>query len=327
MLPLVIILLLALIYGYLNGQHASASIVATMLSSHALGPRRALLLATIGMFAGPFLMGVAVASTIGSQLVAPDATTVRVVLASLTGAIVWSGLTLWLRMPGSISQALIGGLVGAVWAGYGAESVLLPGLLKVLAGVFVSPLLGMVTGFVFVRVSYFLGRAATPRINIWFNRGQVLVALFMALAFGANDGQKIIGVVVLGLAAVNIIHGFSVPIWVVLFTSSAVALGTLRGGWRLITTLGNRFYKIRPVHGFNAQLASGVVIFSAGILGAPVSGSQVVTTAIVGAGSADRLQKVRWGVVRGIVWSWLLTLPVSAAVGAITYWVMGAAIH
>jgi PiT family inorganic phosphate transporter len=312
-----IILALALVYGYLNGLHGSASIVSTMISSRALGPRQALLLAAVGISAGPFLLGVDVASTIGAELITVDDSTATVVAAGLLGAILWSTVTFWLKIPSSISQSLIGGLFGAVWVS--SQNLMVSGLQKTLLGLFLSPILGILFGFILVKFSYSLSVSATPHINLWFKRGQILVSLLMAIAFGANDGQKIMGVVTLGLVATGFLTTFDVPLWVIGFAAAAIGVGTLIGGWRLIHTLGGKFYKIRPIHGFGAQLASGMVMLSAAALGGPVSGSQVVTSAIVGAGSADRIQKVRWGVVKSILAGWLLTLPVSALVGALVY--------
>lgn len=316
------ILLLALLYGYLNGLHGSASIVATMISSRSMGPRAALLLATLGMIIGPFFLGVAVANTIGAELVNQEAATGLVVISALLGAISWSVFTFWLKIPSSISQALIGGLVGAVWVGFGFQDVMLGGFYKTLIALFLSPVLGLLIGYCVVRVCYVLSASATPHINQWFRRGQVLVSLLMAVAFGANDGQKIMGVITLGLFATGFTQTFNMPTWVVAFSAAAMGLGTLMGGWRLIHTLGGKFYKIRPIHGFGAQAASGAVILSAAILGGPVSGSQVVTSAIVGAGSADRIQKVRWGVVQQILIGWILTLPFSALTSAVIYLIL-----
>jgi PiT family inorganic phosphate transporter len=317
-----LILGLALIYGYLNGLHGSAGIVATMISSRALGPRQSLILAAVGISAGPFLLGTAVANTIGAELIAPEATNVTVVIAGLTGAVLWSALTLWLRLPSSISQALLGGLIGAAWAGFGQQAILSTGFNKVVLSLLLSPILGIIGGFVMVRFSYWLTASATPHINKWFKRGQVLISLFMAISFGANDGQKIIGIIVLGMTATGLLQSFMVPSWVVGFSAFAIGFGTLMGGWRLIHTLGGRFYRIRPIHGFGAQIASSLTIFGAAVLGGPVSGMQVIASSIVGAGGADRIQKVRWGAMTPIMIGWLLTLPFSALVGALTYYVV-----
>ena len=319
MLSLFLILLLCLIYGYLNGLHSSASIAATMISSRATSPRMALVLATLGIALGPFVLGVAVANTIGTQLISGNATTVQVIVSALVGAILWSTLTLWLKIPTSISQSLVGGLIGAVVVGYGSDALLLPGLLKIALALFLSPLLGILVGFLLVRLVYLLSITASPSINHWLNRGQVVVSLLLAMFFGANDGQKIMGMVTLGLIATGIIDSFVVPLWVVAFSTLAISAGTFVGGWRLMQTLGKGFYKIRPVHGFGSQVASASVLFFAGIMGGPVSGSQIITSAIVGAGSADRIQKVRWGIVQQILASWLLTIPLSASLGGLAY--------
>lgn len=314
-----VILFLALIYGYLHGTSASASVVATIISSRAIGPRKAIVLAAVATSLGPFLLGTAVANTIGQELISTPASTAHVVVAGLTGAIFWTAFTLWLKIPSSVSQALIGGLVGAALAGFGAQAILTQGLQKALTGLFISPILGLVMGFIFVRLSYQVCRAASPHVNTWFNRGQVFVSVFMALSLGANDGQKIIGILTLGLVSTGFLHSFSISIWVTIISAAMIGIGTLLGGWRLIHTLGGKFYKIRPVHGFSAQLASGAIILSLALVGGPVSGSQVVTSAIVGAGSADRLQKVRWGVFQQILTSWVFTLPMSALAGAVIY--------
>lgn len=319
MLNIAVILVLALAYGYLNGVSGAASIVSTMISSRALGPRQALILTALGISAGPFLLGVGVATTIGTGLITPDATTTNVVITALLSTVIWTGFTQWLRIPSSTSQSLVGALIGAVWVGFGLQDILMPGLWKTLISLFLSPVLGLIVGFWLVRLSYFLSASTTPHINQWFKRGQVMVSFVMAVAFGANDGQKVMGMVILGLIATGFMNNFAVPLWVILFSTAAISLGVFLGGWRLIHTLGAKFYKIRPIHGFGAQIASGAVILGAAVLGGPVSSSQVVTSAIVGAGSADRIQKVRWGVVQQILIGWILTLPFSVLLGAVIY--------
>lgn len=320
MLPsVVIILALVLACAYLIGVHGSASIVATVISSRALGPRQAMLMAVVGMSVGPFLFGAAVANTLVNELVTTEASTVQVIIAGLIGALLWSSITTWLRIPSTISQALIGALVGAALAGYGIPALIPDGLIKALAGLFLSPLLGMIVGFWVVRILYWLSSAASPRINQWFKRGQVLAAMLMAISFGANNGQKIAGVLMLGLIATGFLHLTDAPTWVIAVSALGMAIGGLVGGWRLIHTLGGKFYKIRPIHGFSAQVASGSVIATASLLGGPVSGTQVITSAIVGAGGADRIQQVRWGVMQNIAVGWLLTMPISALIGALAY--------
>jgi len=262
---------------------------------------------------------VAVATTIGHEVVAEEAVTIPVVYAALLAAIIWNVITLIFGIPSSTSHALIGGIMGAVWAGFGVEAIEITGLTKVFAALFFSPILGMLAGYWIVKLSLFLARGATPHVNTWFQRGQILTATTLALSHGSNDGQKTIGIITLGLVATNSIDSFYVPTWVIVVSALAIGLGTLFGGWSLIRTLGAKFYRVRPIHGFSAQTASSAVILGAALLGGPVSTTHVVSSAIVGAGSAERVQKVRWGVVNNIVISWFLTIPAAAGFGALLY--------
>lgn len=305
-------------YGFLNGMHSSASVMATVISSRALGPKMALLLASLSIGLGPFLLGAAVARTV-SDLITPQAATPTVVMAALIGAIAWSAITLWLGIPSSISQALFGGLVGAILASYGAAFIHTPSLVKILLALFISPLLGLVLSYWLVRLIYFLSASATPRINRWFNRVQLCAAVLMGISFGANDGQKIMALFILGLVATGYSQRFAISDWVIALSALTISLGTLIGGWRVIKTLGGRFYKIRPIHGLGAQLASGAIMLCAAVLGGPVSGTQVVTSTIIGAGSADRIQKVRWTTTQNILTGWILTIPFSIVCAAIAY--------
>jgi PiT family inorganic phosphate transporter len=306
------ILILAIVYGYINGVNSSATVVSTIISSRAMSPRFALILAACCIFIGPFLFGSAIANTIASDFIAEDAASVSVVIAGLSGAILWCLVALWLRIPTSISHALFGGLIGAAWFAFGFDAIQMKGLYKVLAALFLSPILGLFGALWLVRLLYFLGQWASPRINIWLNRGQILAAMLMALSFGANNGQIIIATIALGLIASGMTTSFSVPSWLILLSAAISGLGTLTGGVRLIQTLSGKFYKIRPIHGLGAQLASALIIWMAASLGGPVSGSQVLTSSILGAGSADRIQKVRWGLAKNILLGWFLTLPFSA---------------
>lgn len=314
-----VILGLAIAYGYLNGVNSAATVVSTIISSRAMSPRFALILAACCIFIGPFILGEAVANTIASDFVAPHAATVNVVIAGLSGAICWCLVALWLKIPTSISHALFGGLIGAAWLGFGFDAIQMKGMYKVLMALFLSPILGLFGAMWLVRLLYFLGQWASPRINVWFNRGQILAAMLMALSFGANNGQIIVASIALGLMASGLTASFSVPSWVILLSAAISGLGTLTGGVRLIQTLGGKFYKIRPIHGFGAQLASAGIIWLAATFGGPVSGSQVVTTSILGAGSADRIQKVRWGVAQTILLGWFLTLPFAALFAVFAY--------
>lgn len=314
-----VLVTIALAFGFFNGLHDSSNVVATVISTRALSPRRALWLAAIANGVGPLIFGVAVATTIGHEVVAEDAVTLPVVYASLLAAIAWNVVTLLFGIPSSTSHALIGGIMGAVWAGFGFSSILMGGLTKILLALFLSPILGMIAGYYIVRLSYFLARGATPHVNIWFKRGQLLTATTLALSHGTNDAQKTMGIIALGLVATGTLETFSIPTWVILASAVAMGAGTLFGGWSLIKTLGGKFYRVRPVHGFGAQTASSAVILGAAMLGGPVSTTHVVSSAIVGAGTADRVKKVRWGVVNNIVLSWFLTIPAAGAMGALIY--------
>ncbi len=315
----VLLVLIALTFDFFNGLHDSSNVVATVISTRALSPRRALWMAAIANGIGPLVFGVAVATTIGHEVVAERAVTIPVVYAALLAAISWNVFTLKVGIPSSTSHALIGGIMGAVWAGYGFGAVELAGLSKVLAALFFSPILGMLAGYWIIKLCFFLARGATPHVNVWFQRGQIVTAATLAMSHGSNDAQKTMGIITLGLVATGSLSHFYVPTWVILASAGAIALGTLLGGWSLIRTLGARFYRVRPIHGFSAQTASSAVILGAALLGGPVSTTHVVSSAIVGAGSAERVQKVRWGVVNSIVVSWLLTIPASGAVGALIY--------
>jgi len=310
---------MALGFDFLNGFHDSANIVATMISSRAMGPRRALLLSALAHFSAPFLFGVAVATTIGRDVVQPYASTIPVVLASLVAAIVWNLVTWLLGIPSSSSHALAGGLVGATVAGYGIEGVQISGLVKIFTALLLSPLLGLIGGYVLMKIVLFLARGASPRINRFFKRAQVFTASALALSHGTNDAQKTIGIITMGLVGAGLLDEFRVPLWVITASSGAIALGTAMGGWRIIRTLGGKFYKIRPVHSFTAQITSTAVTLGAALLGGPVSTTQVVSSAILGVGSAERLSKVRWGVAGNIALAWILTIPASALLAALAY--------
>lgn len=312
----------ALIFGFYNGLHDSSNIVAIVISTHAMRPRSALWMAAIAVGVGPLLFGVAVATTIGRDIVESNAVTIPVVFAALLSAITWNMITLTFGIPSSSSHALVGGIVGAVWAGFGLGAIQWNGLLTVVMALLLSPIFGLIAGMVVLRLVYGVTRNATPRINMWFRRGEVLSGGALALAHGTNDAQKTMGIIVLGLVATGQIETFEVPLWVIAISAMAMASGTMLGGWSLIRTLGKKFYRIRPLHGFSAQSASSLVILVAALLGGPASTTHVVSTSIVGAGAAHRVQMVRWGVMANIVLSWVLTIPATASIGAIIYGVI-----
>ncbi len=309
---LIVIIAIALVFDFLNGFHDSSNIVATMISSRALSPQKALGMTAVAEFAGPFLFGVAVATTIGSEVVDPAAITSAVIIAALSSAILWNLFTWYFGWPSSTSHALVGGLIGAVGVASGLGTIQLAGLEKVLIALFLSPVLGLVGGFLVLKLIYFLARGASPSINTLFKRGQWGTSLALALSHGTNDAQKTMGIIAMAMVTTGYVAEFQVPWWVITLSAGAISLGTALGGWRLIETLGARFYKIRPVHAFGSQLTSAGIILGAALLGGPVSTTQVVSSSIMGAGSADRVSKVRWTVARDIAVAWLLTIPVAA---------------
>jgi PiT family inorganic phosphate transporter len=314
-----IVVALALLFEFLNGMRDASNIVATMIYSRAFHPRAALTITAIAEFVGPFLFGVVVAKTIGGGIVDPKLLTLNTITACLLGAIVWNMITWFFGLPSSSSHALIGGLIGAIIISAGVSSLKWSGLNTVILGLVLSPIFGFVVGYFLLKFIYFLTQKATPAINTLFKRGQIITAIGLGLGHGTNHAQKTMGVIMISLAIGGITDDFTVPLWVVTSTAAALAIGTAIGGWRLIRTLGSKFYKVRPVHSFAAQLTSAAVIVAASLTGAPVSTTQVVSAAIVGVGSSERLGKVRWGVTRDIALAWLVTIPVSALCSAVIY--------
>lgn len=319
---LIIVIVLGALFDFLNGIHDSSNVVATMISSRAFSPQVALGVTAISEFSGPFIFGVAVAQTIGNGIVTSELITTQVLLAALVSAILWDLLTWYLGFPSSSSHALIGGIIGSVVMAAGWQAIQLKGLEKILISLFSSPLIGFALGFLFLRLILMFSWKASPRINAFFKRSQILTGISLALSHGANDAQKTMGVITLALVTSGYLKVFAVPKWVILLCASMIALGTAVGGWRLIRTLGGKIYKIRPVDGFAAQLTSAVVILGNSLLGGPVSTTQVVSSAILGVGAGERANKVRWGVAQEIAMAWLLTIPSAALVGAGLYWVI-----
>lgn len=321
-LQLIIVIILALGFDLLNGIHDSSNIVATMISSRAIPPKAALAMTAVAEFAGPFIFGVAVAKTIGDEIVKPGIMTMDMIIAALVSAVAWNLLTWWLGIPSSSSHALIGGLTGAVVCAAGWEAIKLSGIEKVLIVLFTSPLIGFTVGWLVTKLVFLLASAATPSVNIVFKRFQILTAISLALSHGTNDAQKTMGIITLALVTTGVLDKFEVPIWVIIACALMIATGTSLGGWRLIRTLGAKFYKIKPVDGFSAQLSSAAVILGASLVGGPVSTTQVVSTAIMGVGAAERVNKVRWGVAGEIVTAWFLTIPATGLVAAGVYWLI-----
>ena len=318
--PLVIVIGLALIFDFINGFHDSSNIVATVIFSRALHPRLTLILAAISELAGPFLFGVAVAFTIGHELLEETSLTLLVLIAALIAAILWNLITWYIGIPSSSSHALLGGLLGAaVIQAQGFSIIHLPGLLKIIIALLLSPVAGLLVGYLVMRITLTALRRSSPKVNTWLRSLQVFTLITLGLSHGTNDAQKTMGVIALGLLLTGQIDQFGIPLWVVAISAVAIALGTSFGGWRLIRTLGGKMYRIRPIHGFTSQITGAAVILSAALLGGPVSTTQVMSSSIMGVGAAERINKVRWNVLGDMVTAWLLTIPVTAILSALIF--------
>jgi PiT family inorganic phosphate transporter len=324
---LLVVLVLAVLFDYINGFHDTANAIATSVSTRALSPERAILLSATANFVGA-LTGTAVAKTIASGLaVTPEGHDGQVIVAAaLVGAIAWNLLTWRLGIPSSSSHALIGGLLGAVIVGVGVQAILMDGVRdKVLLPLVVSPLLGIAIGFGLMVLLLNLFRRAHPaRLNERFRRLQVLSATYMAFSHGSNDAQKTMGIMTLALFTAGAIPTDDVPLWVILLAATAISLGTAAGGWRIIRTMGQRVVKLDPVHGFAAETTAASIIFGASHFGMPVSTTHVISSAIMGVGASDRFSAVRWGVAGNIITAWVLTIPASGLVAALSWFVLDA---
>jgi PiT family inorganic phosphate transporter len=324
---LIALISIALIFDFLNGFHDSANVVATIISSRTLSGKKALMMAALANFAGPFIFGVAVANTIGHGIAVSDFITIQILIAALISACIWNLVTWFFGIPASSSHALIGGLIGAVFIGGGIHALISKGILKVFIALFASPIIGLFFGWLTMKIIFLFLKNATPKADYVFKLGQIPTAIAMALSHGANDAQKTMGVITLGLVTTGYQKEFSVPTWVILISASAICMGTFGGGWRLIKTLGAKFYKIKPIHSFASQFASAIVIITASIFGGPVSTTQVVSMAIMGAGAGERISKVRWRVLKNIFLSWVLTIPVTALLSIPIYWLIKLLTH
>jgi PiT family inorganic phosphate transporter len=317
---IIALIILALLYTFLNGVNDSSNLAATVISSRAMGARAALMMIATGVFVGPLFLGMAVAHTIGGEVIDPSLAQVGMLLAALSSAILFGLLTWSLGVPSSSSHALIGGMLGAAWVGAGLKSIHMTGVEKVFAALFISPLVGLLAGFMVTRLVFYLARNATPSANGFFKRAQIVTSLALAVTYGANDAQKAMGVITLGLTLSGYLDTFHVPVWVIILCAAGLAAGSAVGGQRLIRTMGGRFYKIKPLDAFCTQAGADLVVLSASLFGGPVSTTQVVSTAILGVGAAERVNKVRWGVALDIILAWLVTIPLTALLAAGLYW-------
>jgi PiT family inorganic phosphate transporter len=316
---IILLLAIALIFDFTNGFHDSSNIVATVISSRALRPRMALFLSAIAHFLGPFIFGVEVAKTVGTGLLDQNALELEVVIAALFAAVLWNLVTWYIGLPSSSSHALIGGLLGAALLSSGIAVIKVRGLAIILIALLVSPLIGLIMGFLIMRITLWTVRSASPKINSLFRRMQIFTLLGLSFSHGTNDAQKTMGMITLGLVLAGDLETFDVPLWVIGLSAGAIALGTSFGGWRLIRTLGARIFRIRPVHAFTSQVAGASVILGAAMVGGPVSTTQVMSSAILGVGAGERPNMVRWQILGDMLTAWLLTIPITAGIAALIW--------
>jgi PiT family inorganic phosphate transporter len=311
----------ALSFDYINGFHDAANSIATIVSTRVLSPGQAVVWAAFFNFVAAFGFGTAVAKTIGKGMIDVSVVTFAVIFAGLIGAIVWDLITWYLGLPTSSSHALIGGYAGAAVARSGLGAIIVSGWTKTLIFIVLAPLMGLVLGFVLSVAIFWIFRRASPRrVDKTFRRLQLVSAALYSLGHGTNDAQKTMGIIAGVLFTAGYIKVFTIPVWVILAAHSAIGLGTLSGGWRIIHTMGSKITKLQPVGGFAAETAGAITLFLASSFGIPVSTTHTITGAIVGVGATRRLSAVRWGVAGRIVWAWILTIPMAALIGACTFW-------
>jgi len=311
----------ALFFDFVNGFHDSANSIATVVGTRVLKPVQAVAMAAIANFVGPFIFGTAVATTVGKGIIQPEFSTVYVILAALVGAIIWDLITWYFGLPSSSSHALIGGLIGSGLIAGGIKAIVVIGVQKTLAFMVISPMLGFAIAFAFaVAIMYFLRKARPSKVNKGFGKLQIASSAFFSLTHGANDGQKTMGVITALLIAGGILQSksFIVPVPVILAAASAIALGTFLGGWRIVKTMAFRLTSLRPYQGFCAETGGGVILTSMALFGIPVSTTHAISGAIMGVGATKRFSAVRWGIGRRIIYAWIITIPASAAIAALS---------
>jgi len=317
-----LLVLLAVLFDFMNGFHDAANSIATVVSTGVLKPQQAVLFAAFFNMVAVFVFHLSVAKTIGKGIVEPGVVDPHVVFGALVGAIAWNVITWWYGIPSSSSHALIGGIVGATIAKAGTGALIAGGIWKTVAFIFVSPLLGLVLGSAAMVLVAWIFRGRTPlRIDRWFRRAQLLSAGLYSLGHGGNDAQKTIGIIWLLLIASGYASASDAtpPWWVIWACYIAIALGTMFGGWRIVKTMGQKITKLKPVGGFCAETGGALTLFLATGLGIPVSTTHTITGAIVGVGSTHRMSAVRWGVAGNIVWAWIFTIPAAAVIAAVFY--------
>jgi PiT family inorganic phosphate transporter len=325
MVSIFLLIVLALVFDFLNGFHDSANSIATIVSTRVLTPRRAVVWAAFFNFIAFLFFGLHVANTIGKGIIDIAIVDKAVIFATLVGACTWDVITWYLGLPTSSSHALIGGMIGAAVMKVGSTALVWSGITKTVIFIFVSPVLGLILGTVLGTAVYWVCRNSTPRkVDHLFRKGQLLSAALYSMGHGANDAQKTMGIIASLLFSAGLLTGeFHVPLYVVLLCQGAIALGTMFGGWRIVKTMGQKVAKLRPVDGFSAESSAAMTLAISSGFGIPVSTTHTISGAIMGVGSLRRLSAVRWGVAYNIIWAWILTIPAAAFISALAHLVVG----
>jgi PiT family inorganic phosphate transporter len=324
-----IVVVLVLLFAFTNGFHDAANVVATIIMTRAISPRKALLIAAACEFIAPFFLGSAVAKMIGKDVIDLSAFNQQVLyisasslIAALIGGVVWNLITWVFGFPSSSSHALVGGMIGAVLVAYGPHRILWRGVLYVVISLFISPVLGLIFGFLILKLVFYFSKNATPKVNYLFNRMQIPSSIALALSHGANDVQKSIGLIAMSFVILGLSPAFHIPLWAVASCGMATALGTASGGWRIIKTVGSKIYRLRSVHAFCTQTSSALVILGASVVGGPVSTTHVVSSSIMGVGAGYRASAVRWGIAKNIIAAWFITIPASGALAGLSFFLI-----
>ena len=312
-------IIIALFFDFVNGFHDAANSIATVVGTRVLKPLQAVSLAAVANFIGPFVFGVAVATTIGKGIINPDFVTIYIIIGALIGAIIWDLITWLLGLPSSSSHALVGGVLGAGIAGAGTQAVIFGGLEKVAIGIVVSPIVGLITAFLLATLIITIFAKKKPRIvNSVFGRLQLISSTYFSLTHGANDGQKTMGIIALILLTEGIITSFEIPFYVILMAALAISVGTFLGGWRIVKTMAVKITQLKPYQGFAAETGGASILAVLAWLGIPASTTHAISGAIMGAGAVKRMSAVRWGIGKRIVWAWIITIPASATIAYVS---------
>ncbi len=321
LLAVVFLIALALFFDFLNGFHDAANSIATIVATRVLSPRYAVMWAAFFNFIAFAIFGLGVAKMLGKGIVELSQVDSYVIFGALMGACAWNLITWYYGIPSSSSHALVGGLIGSALVKTGPEALVMSGIMKTVAAIVISPLVGLLLAMIIGVIVYNLVAKQTPaRVDHWFRKGQLLSAAAYSLGHGGNDAQKTMGIMAGLLYSAGYLQTFEVPLWIVLSAHGAIALGTMSGGWRIVKTMGDKLSKLRPVDGFCAEGSASLVLFGASALGVPISTTHTITGAIVGVGALKNVKAVKWGVAGNIVWAWIITIPAAAAISGAFYW-------